>query len=89
MRKSNIILTAAFALMLCACSTSSNKNEQSNATDSAGVQSTAMEQIFNLDTTILASGATFYQCEMDPEVLSDNPGSCPKCGMYLSARKKN
>jgi hypothetical protein len=24
-----------------------------------------------------------YTCEMHPEVVSDNPGDCPKCGMKL------
>jgi len=25
----------------------------------------------------------YYTCEMHPEVLSDKPGKCPKCGMEL------
>src|SRR6185436_12245214 len=29
------------------------------------------------------SANTKYFCPMDPEVVSDNPGSCPKCGMAL------
>jgi len=24
-----------------------------------------------------------YTCEMHPEVVSDKPGECPKCGMTL------
>jgi Cu+-exporting ATPase len=27
-----------------------------------------------------------YVCPMDPEVISDRPGSCPKCGMALEPR---
>src|SRR5258706_10183778 len=27
-----------------------------------------------------------YVCPMDPEVLSDRPGACPKCGMALEPR---
>ncbi len=27
-----------------------------------------------------------YFCPMDPEVISDRPGSCPKCGMALQPR---
>src|SRR5947209_6156873 len=27
-----------------------------------------------------------YFCPMDPEVLSDHPGACPKCGMALEPR---
>jgi hypothetical protein len=30
-------------------------------------------------------GAT-YTCPMHPEVVSDKPGNCPKCGMMLEAR---
>jgi len=29
------------------------------------------------------SGPARYICPMDPEVVSDKPGSCPKCGMAL------
>jgi Cu+-exporting ATPase len=31
-------------------------------------------------------GRVEYVCPMDPEVLSDRPGSCPKCGMALEPR---
>ena len=31
--------------------------------------------------------ATTYTCTMHPEVTSDKPGSCPKCGMALVAKK--
>ncbi len=30
-----------------------------------------------------ASKGTKYICPMDPEVMSDKPGACPKCGMAL------
>lgn len=29
------------------------------------------------------SVATLYRCPMHPEVTSDTPGKCPKCGMRL------
>jgi len=32
--------------------------------------------------------ATQYTCPMHPEVVSDEPGSCPKCGMFLEPVKK-
>jgi hypothetical protein len=38
---------------------------------------------FNYDTTKLAAGTEFYQCPMHPEVISQNPDNCPKCGMAL------
>ncbi len=30
---------------------------------------------------------TIYTCPMHPEVVQDEPGSCPKCGMFLEARE--
>ena len=28
-----------------------------------------------------------YTCSMHPEVISDKPGKCPKCGMQLIEKK--
>ena len=28
-----------------------------------------------------------YVCPMHPDVMSDNPGTCPKCGMNLERKK--
>ena len=34
------------------------------------------------------TGATkTYTCSMHPEVISDKPGKCPKCGMGLIEKK--
>ena len=33
------------------------------------------------------AAATIYTCPMHPEVTSDKPGSCPKCGMTLVKKK--
>ena len=32
---------------------------------------------------------TIYTCPMHPEVTSDKPGHCPKCGMELVPKGKN
>lgn len=29
-----------------------------------------------------------YTCAMHPEIISDKPGKCPKCGMNLVEKKK-
>ena len=34
------------------------------------------------DTSRVAENDT-YTCQMHPEVISDKPGKCPKCGMNL------
>lgn len=33
-----------------------------------------------------AAAAVVYTCPMHPEVVSDKPGQCPKCGMNLVAK---
>lgn len=35
------------------------------------------------DTTKTGQAAFYYTCSMHPEVKSDVPGNCPKCGMTL------
>ena len=30
-----------------------------------------------------------YTCPMHPEVISDEPGNCPKCGMHLVPLENN
>ncbi len=34
-------------------------------------------------------GAVLYTCPMHPEVISEKPGSCPKCGMALVPKKSD
>jgi ribosomal protein S27AE len=33
-----------------------------------------------------SSGGVSYTCPMHPDVTSDKPGKCPKCGMFLEAK---
>ena len=34
-------------------------------------------------TTLPVTTQALYTCPMHPEVVSDRPGNCPKCGMKL------
>jgi len=34
------------------------------------------------------TAAVEYTCPMHPEVVQDEPGSCPKCGMFLEPRER-
>lgn len=79
----NFLIAAGIAMMFAACSNST----QHSADKDAKVQADST-QIFNLDTTQLAAGATYYQCPMDLEVISDKPGTCPKCDMELEKMTK-
>lgn len=77
--KKLIILTATvITLMLGAC----NNNKSGPADKNA-------PQTYSLDTMKLKHGETFYECSMNPEVISNKPGQCPKCGMDLSEMKKH
>lgn len=35
-----------------------------------------------------SNGAKIYTCPMHPEVVSDQPGNCPKCGMNLIPKEQ-
>lgn len=85
MKKSILPLVSAICLMIASCSTPSNNVEKVSASDSVRP---ATAQIFNLDTNALKAGEKYYQCEMNPEIISDKVGSCPTCGMDLSEIKK-
>jgi len=75
--KKNILLfscTALFFIAFTACS------------DSASSEATADSSVTNLtpkDSTMVKQTAAVYTCKMHPEVSSDKPGKCPKCGMDL------
>ena len=41
----------------------------------------------NRTETIIVGEVKTYTCPMHPEVKSDKPGKCPKCGMELIEKK--
>ena len=44
-----------------------------------------MTNVESKDTTAVIAGA-IYTCPMHPEITSDKPGTCSKCGMDLEAK---
>lgn len=43
--------------------------------------------LFNQTKNQNTEATKTYTCSMHPEVISDNPGKCPKCGMELIEKK--
>jgi hypothetical protein len=39
-------------------------------------------------TSFAAQDKVIYTCPMHPDVVSDKPGKCPKCGMDLVAKNQ-
>ncbi|UOQ50734.1 heavy metal-binding domain-containing protein [Hymenobacter cellulosivorans] len=68
-------LAAAGLFFLASCSSDS---ASSTATSEATPTAAGAEH----------AGAHTYSCPMHPEVISDKPGSCPKCGMNLEHTDK-
>jgi predicted RNA-binding Zn-ribbon protein involved in translation (DUF1610 family) len=50
-------------------------------------QKTKIMEMMNGMNMNMLTKSTIYSCPMHPEVNSDKPGKCPKCGMELV--KKN
>ena len=55
------------------------KNDQGNL--NAGILSNQKTE------TSVKEATKTYTCSMHPEVISDKPGKCPKCGMQLIEKK--
>jgi hypothetical protein len=78
MKKNTLILTclAVLSITLYACSGGAGtKTDSVKTTDS----SSSMKDSSMMKQPI----AVVYTCKMHPEVTSDKPGKCPKCGMDL------
>jgi hypothetical protein len=77
MKKTILLFTciALFSVVLYACS-----NNAAGKTDTAApADSSPMTK----DSVPMKQTAVVYTCKMHPEVISDKPGKCPKCGMDL------
>lgn len=85
----NFIITFAIAALFFA-SGCSNQNKSSMEQ-----KQTINESKSSIDSTIIRDknanvskidsnkDGKVFECQMDYEVISDKPGSCPKCGMKL------
>lgn len=53
-------------------------------------QNTSAQNTFEKQDTTLTLGSTkiIYTCPMHSEIISDKPGTCPKCGMKLVKLEK-
>jgi uncharacterized protein with PIN domain len=51
-------------------------------TDSTTIIKTMLHKQHH-DTTMTVKKVQHYTCPMHPEVMSNKPGKCPKCGMTL------
>ncbi len=65
---------AFFVIALAACSNNADSNK--TATDPSAATPAVKD-------TAIKTAAVVYTCKMHPEVISDKPGKCPKCGMEL------
>ncbi|MFC6997053.1 heavy metal-binding domain-containing protein [Rufibacter roseus] len=63
------VAVAFFGLTLFTACNSGGTEQNATTTEQAG-------------TTEQVAGVT-YTCPMHPEVVSNEPGKCPKCGMFL------
>lgn len=84
MNSAFLSFVAAGLFLMSSCS-ADTKPAAENATAPAGDP----EMTATVDTTAAATPATAaaYVCPMHPEVTSDQPGDCPKCGMALVKSK--
>jgi hypothetical protein len=61
---------------LCLFATACNSNKQQQTQTPA-------------DTAAKKNTGIQYTCTMHPDVLSNKPGTCPKCGMELVEKNKS
>ena len=83
MKKVIVISTLTMAVVtFTACSGSTSATVP--AVDTTAKVQTDTAKMVTMDTTKTAIASTVkYTCRMHPEVISDKPGKCPKCGMEL------
>ena len=76
--KKNIFILACLVVLGIAFSACSNNTGSTKDTTGNKDSSSSMK-----DSSMMKQTAVVYTCKMHPEVISDKPGKCPKCGMDL------
>lgn len=76
MKKTTLILACSLAALLAISTAFAGESKCGGC---CGAEKTMENQA--------ASNDQKYTCEMHPEVVSDKPGKCPKCGMNLVPKK--
>ena len=69
--KWNVIIATVLVIFMVTLSACSNSGTQDKSKES----------------TSIAGEKIVYTCPMHPEIISDKPGQCPKCGMELVKRE--
>ena len=74
-----------FLITGCAKQNETAKVQQQNVSESkSSVDSTIIRsKDVNVSSIDANKDGKVYQCQMDYDVISDKPGTCPKCGMKL------
>ncbi len=85
MKTTNILKTAAIATWLCFAATAYSQMcggmKASAQKDKSKNEPTENQKSSN--NTTAKTDTALYTCPMHPEVQSNKPGNCPKCGMAL------
>lgn len=80
----NKFLTCSLALASLTFATGCSENKSTPETTATTPAATAAAP----DSTAAPAGlAAQYTCPMHPEVVANQPGKCPKCGMDLVVKK--
>jgi predicted RNA-binding Zn-ribbon protein involved in translation (DUF1610 family) len=67
---------------------STGEREALTVPTSAIIWREGKSQVWRAGASSAFASASKYQCPMHPDVISDKPGKCPKCGMDLKLIKK-